>query len=222
MKKIILIPIIVVLTSVAVLGYLGFVPGLSDVITPPRDLGIRYSEADLLTAYDKAGRYTYTLPNGSVVINYSGEIDTQFTNEEISALVTLHPRTYNPIKDAQFKFNDDGTIESSGKLDTKYLAEFSDRFKLRIPDEATDALKNMPGSPRFYIKGTGSVMDDDADFEVEELEIGRLQVPVEDAGNGLEDATENYIDSMDDAHLTSATIEDGALQFDGMFPRATP
>jgi len=222
MKKIILIPIIVVLVSVAVLGYLGFVPGLSDVITPPRDLGVRYSEADLLTAYDKAGRYTYTLPNGSIIINYTGDIDTQFTNEEISALITLHPRTYNPLQDTQVKFNEDGTVEFSGKLDTKYLAKFSDRFKLNLPSEATDVVKNMPGSPRFYLKGTGSVIEDDAEFDVEEVEIGRISVPVKDASQGLESATENYIDSMDDAHLTSATIVDGGLEFDGMFPRATP
>ena len=59
---------VLVIVVVLVLGYLGFVPGVSNIFgsNKPRDLGVTYTAADYASAHARNGTTHTVLPAGSV------------------------------------------------------------------------------------------------------------------------------------------------------------
>ncbi len=177
--------ILLVLITLLAAGYLGLVPGLSKIMgsDKPRDLGVRFSEADLATGRAKSQIVYDTLPENTPAaqsIQRFGkrEVNTEFSSPEITTLMNNRPWKYWPYADVQVKFNADGSAEVSGILLKDRLAGYG--AAIGLPQEAVDfAQKFLPANPALYVKGKAALAGNTVSvFEPEAFEIGRIPLPV--------------------------------------------
>ena len=198
--------IVLVLLSVLVLGYLGFVPIVSDLMgtNKPKDLGVSYSQTNYASGMDKVPgaivlnpeylcatcEYTST---GSVAVN------TAFTQEEFTAMMNKRNSTVGPLRDAQFKFNADGTVEASGLL---------------IDPRITGPV---------YVKGRIDYANGkSAALKLDSAQIGNLELP-QDQAEIAEQITNDIIQKTfaqnPGLSITSISIEEGKVNFNGTLPK---
>jgi len=177
--------VIVVIAVVLLLGYFGFIPGLSNLFgsNKPKDLGIKYTEVDHQAAREKSQIEYATLP-----VNTSPENDrqtvgtrvvsTQWSSAEVTSLMNNRPWRYYPYANVQIKFNGDGSAEISGIFLKDRLAGYGAR--IGAPKEALEFVqKFLPANPVFYVKGRASLENNQvAIFEPQAFEIGRVPLPV--------------------------------------------
>ncbi len=185
-KKLLLtIIIILILVPVISLGMLGFVPGLSSILgtDKPRDLKIRYTQANLQSIRSKSQVQYITLPDNSSPLmtrQFSGKrgVTASFSSEEITATLNNQPWKYWPYQNVQVKFNADGSGEISGILIKNKVPGYASA--IGIPAEAIDfAMKYLPSNPVFYVKGKAALANNKVTlFEPEKFEIGRISIPV--------------------------------------------
>jgi len=183
----ILLILLLVLISVPlfILGFLGYIPGLSDVLgaNKPRDLGIKFSEADKSSARAKSQIIYETLPadtspDQSLQRSGTRPVTFEMSSAEASALMNNRPWKYWPYQNVQVKFNSDGSAEVSGSLIKDRLSGYA--AAIGIPKQALDvATKFLPPKPVFYLKMKASLKDNQVDvFEPESFQIGRISLPV--------------------------------------------
>lgn len=205
---------------VFIAGYLGFVPGLSNLMgtNKPRDLGVSYSSADLVKAQEKLQQKIIEISGSSTIDLTRAEnktpVTTILTNEEYNA----HIEAIHPVKDFQIKMSGD-TFELSGKIDKARMPQFLRAWGLTSDvseGEIIQAINQyLPGEPVFYLSGSGSTTNDDAKISISKAELGRLPIPNETAAQVLEAYTELLIAQAPAFSVKSATIENGELRFDG-------
>ena len=176
----------VIVIAVLVLGYLGFMPGLSNLFgsNKPRDLGVTYTSNDFQAARAKIGTAitdspsttqpsttppSTTLPSTELPPNAKpeqslkpskrGAASIAFTQAEINALLN-NPQWKNyPLSNCQLRINPDGTAEFTGLLLKERLVGYGKTIGT-TKDKLkflTDYLKYLPGDIAFYIKGTVAV-----------------------------------------------------------------
>jgi hypothetical protein len=213
------------------LGYIGLAPGLAGLLgaNTPRDLGVRYTAADLASGEAKTGTKTIALPAGaapqdSFTVTGSIPVKVSFTDEELTALAAQRAKQwqYYPVSDAQIKIHDDGTVEASGVLSVgrAYACAAALGFSAPAVDAALGALRVVGGYPAVYAKGTGAVTDGQVTLDVQHLEIGRLPVSAELLAQN-QGAIVSGIEQIIRAAGVSArsvTFANGELQFDGSHP----
>jgi hypothetical protein len=237
MKAWVIIVLAIILIPILVLGYLGFMPGVSDLMgtNRPRDLGVRYTEADLKSVFAKNGMTIVNLPQDSPVwVRYEGKRElknTRFTQEEITARVNNAADTYKyaGVHDLQVKFNPDGSFESSGRADLNMLKFRAEDLatKFHVPAEAkkalmgaVDAVAPLQPEPPFYVKGALSVTNNQIDFVPESAELGKVpldQVPKDAVVRIVEQA----INEVPGLNVRSLKVVDGQMVFDGTIPEKT-
>jgi hypothetical protein len=217
--------------AILILGYYGFVPGLSTFLgaTEPRDLGVRYTEQDLLSANQKLGVGWLMLaasddPKSTFSLQGTKRTETQFTQEELTALMADNDRRwkYYPVSDTQVRFNSDGTVETSGRLNRDILDKYADATDLpaEYRDPITRCGKYLLVNPRFYTKGKLSVEKGKVTSSVEEIEIGRVKIGDDQLksnpgwGNGLIE------DRLQTAGITADAVSftNGGMFFSGSVP----
>lgn len=149
----------------------------------PRDLGIRYSEADRKSGRQKSQiKYEKTqekLPEAQAWQTFGKrDIDETFTQEEITAIMNNKIGAYFPYQNVQLKFNADGSGEISGALIKSRLPLYGATFA--APQPAVEfAMKFLPENPVFYLKGRASLVNNEvAIFEPQAFEIGRIPMPL--------------------------------------------
>jgi len=151
----------IVIVAVVVLGYLGFIPGVSNLFgsNKPKDLGVTYTAADYASAHARNGTTHTILPAGSVpsiVFSGSHPVNTTYTQAEINALINMRDWESYPLKDCQLRINPDNTVEFSGIIITDRITGYLEG--LNEDEDAlsaiTDYLEYIPGDPAFYAKGT--------------------------------------------------------------------
>lgn len=177
--------LLLVLTPVLILSYLGFVPGLSSLFgsDKPRDLGVSYAERDRVSARTKSQiEYTQlpndTLPQNDRQLIGSRQVTTEWTSAEMTALINNRPWRYHPYKNVQLKFNADGSGEISGVFIKDRLYGYGTH--IGVPTQVLDfTRKFMPADPVFYVKGKAALTDNKISvFEPMQFEIGRMSLPV--------------------------------------------
>lgn len=178
-----LLLLILVLTIVGIFTWFGFIPGLSNIlgVNKPKNLGIKYTQEDLLAARSKSQISYEVLPAGSTTTSqFSGErqVSKSFTSAEITASLNNQPWVDYPYKNVQVKFNADGSGEISGNI-------IKDKFPgymnaIGVPQVATDlAMKFLPPDPAFYVKIKASLTNNQISvFEPQIFQIGKLSVPL--------------------------------------------
>jgi hypothetical protein len=108
--------VVLVLAIVAVLG----VVLVASAAGKPKDLGVRYTEADYWSAVKKAKVQVKDVPAaeswGSTEMKYSGSqpIDATFSEAEVSALFNYSHAAGWPVKDMQVRFTGGSGVEVSG------------------------------------------------------------------------------------------------------------
>jgi hypothetical protein len=225
-----IIILILVLTPILVLGYLGFIPIVSDIMgtNRPRDLGIKYTDADYKSARSKTGVELVALPADTPIeqsIQMFGKkpVNTVFTDEELTALANNRKWKYYPVNDVQIKMNPDGTAEVSARLLTGRLLNYGKATG--VPEyymtNVLDKIGLIPNPP-VYIKGKATVVNGQITGNVEKLEVGRIEMPksLVDENNGkLIEFLEGGIQRTPGLTVDSLTFNDGKMNFDGTLPQ---
>lgn len=174
-----------ILFGLSVLIIVAIVAGVVFVIFAgkPRDLGIRYTEADRASAREKSKIEYDLLPENtpateSIQRSGSREVRAQFSSAEISALMNNRPWRYWPYANVQVKLHDDGSAEISGVLLKDKLPGYM--AFIGAPKEAVEfAMKFLPANPSFYLNIVASVENNRvALFEPKGLELNGLPLPV--------------------------------------------
>lgn len=225
--------LVFIVIPVFVLGYLGFVPGLSSLMgaTKARDLGVRYTEADYVSYQTKTGGQfldyvnapTNLLSPGKKTIFANPEyMNVSLTQEEITAAINLIGWSWMPLANAQVRLGD-GTIEISGNLNVDQISNFVDfiggvGYDQASIDNALSWGKRLAGNPPVYIKAAVSVTNNVLNMNVEQVKVGRLSVPMDIAGKVLNSGTVNALDNTYGLNTESATISSDQLHFVGTSP----
>lgn len=216
----------IIIILVLVVGYAGFVPGVSDVFgtNKPRDLKTEVTAEHFTSAQQKLGQEIVDPeddPNAQLIASGGTLVNATLTQEEFAA----HISQLHPISDVQVKIEGD-TFEISGRIDRERIPQFARTLGVddgRSTSEILDIVDQyLPVSPVFYAKGNGAIENNVPGISFEKAELGRVPVPNGEAA----DALEQYLDLV----LTNApgfvadyiAIEDGELTFQGSASRLVP
>ena len=194
-------------------------------------LGINASPAAKASGLSKAGLTTSTAPStggpaGSIKFTGSHPVDAYFTSEEFTSVFQDRVYKYDPFhaKDTQVRFNPDGTMESTGKLDKANLANFGKAFnmdsnQIALLQQAQDAL---PVDPTYYIKGKATVKNNKVDTsEVLDVKVGGVPVPVDVVNSNkgtVSGMFETAIANTPGLDVQSLSNDNGQLHFQGTIP----
>ncbi|MDD4876939.1 MAG: hypothetical protein PHQ86_07420 [Dehalococcoidales bacterium] len=220
-----------ILIAILVLGYFGFMPGVSAVFgsDKPVDLGVTYTEQDRQAGRVKAGWEVKALsadlpPEESLRYSGQNQIDTTFSEKELNAWINKEWK-YFPISDCQIRINDDSTVEFSGKLHTNRLEDFAQAFGFsEAYSTITDYLDEwyIIGNPVIYIKFSGGVTNGAiVNAKVLKLKVGRLSIP----NSIIDDNTEQFVKfaSWQAGRIPGFSVEElefinGTMKFVGTLP----
>lgn len=224
--------VVAVVLVVLALGYFGFVPGLSTLLggDKPRDLGVRFTQADLESYHTKRqGQVVLTTPGAPPAdsMAYAGSVDVRasYTSEELTAVAAERAGqwAYWPITDWQVKIGQDGTVETSGviRMDRALGYAAAMGFPQETVQQAMGALKVVAGNPTFYVRGTGSVTNNRVSLNIQQAQIGRLPVPASliSSNMGAIAAAGEQILDRSGVTIRSASFAGGQLHFDGTQPQ---
>ncbi|MEK7611413.1 MAG: hypothetical protein AAB486_03535 [Patescibacteria group bacterium] len=186
MKKFLLILLVlIVVIPLLFFSFLGVIPGTASLFGAdrPRDLGTKYTAADLNSVRTKSQIQYQVLPDTgsfSKTRAFSGarEVKADFTAAEITASLNNQPWGDWPYRDLQVKFNADGSGEVSGVLLKEKLAGYA--AAIGIPPVVVNlAVKVLPAKTAFYVKMKASLADNKvAVFEPQSLSVGRVPLPL--------------------------------------------
>jgi len=117
MKMVVTLIVLLVVGAVLVLGYLGFVPGLSSVFgsDKPRDLGVTYTAQDKASFDQKIGGTFQTMTEPAsdgktlVFTDKKTAVNKSFTQEELTARLAAAEWKYMPLSSPQLRIKDDGS-----------------------------------------------------------------------------------------------------------------
>lgn len=126
-----------VLMPLTALAYLGFVPGMTELMhtNKPVNLGVSYGAADFhqleQNALFSVSNFNDTSsmpknvenlsPGSKVVIASANSIQTTVTQSQLTAFVNMIPWSGSPLSNSQLRLSD-GTVEFSGNVHASYIA----------------------------------------------------------------------------------------------------
>ncbi len=197
--------LVAIIAGVLVLAYLGYIPFLSDLMgtAKSKDLGVQFSPADYASGLAKIPGHIVKnaedLCFGCAYISKgSVPVDNTFTEAEFTAQINKFNEKKGPIKNAQVKFNGDGSIEASAMTSLPQL--------------------NAPVYAKAFIE---SVSPRSLKIRLDSAKIGPLELvgdnlkQAEDAANS---AIQAFIDQNPGLQIESLEIQDGKVKFKGNFP----
>lgn len=230
MKGFLTFLLVLVVVVIFLAGLAGFVPGLSTILgtNKPKDLGVHITKEDSAKAQEKSGVVLVELPaNTPVEESYqlSGQRAASFSfdSKEATGVINNRPWKYYPFYDLQLRINSDGTIETSGMVDMSILMNYAKSLGYAT-DDVNSALSqyhipkiNMP----FYIKGTGSVIDNKVAIDVQSFEAGRVPIPSGVLSSNMDrinSFAQDVVDRQKGFTAKKLDVEDGKIVFDGTMP----
>jgi hypothetical protein len=219
-----------IVVAVLVLGYFGFVPGVSNLFgsNQPRDLGVTYSMADYNSAHAKNGT-NHTIISGNPSpqdsIQFSGQhpVNTTYTQSEFNALINYRQWAYYPLKECQLKINPDGSLEFSGVVDVSRVKGYMQALNVSESDlkTVTDYLKYIPGDAAVYASGKFEIIDGRiVNSDITEFKVGKLDITGQLQNNlpSLVDAVYSQMDAYPGFSVKTLTFHNGEVQFQGTLP----
>lgn len=234
LKIFIIVASVLLILPILVLGWLGFVPGLSGLFgaTKAKDLGVQYTQVDYTNYLEKTGvtlKDFSTAPENPerpgkyVVFADPKSFDNlTVTQEELTAAINEIDWLWMPINNAQVRLTD-GVVEVSGNLNTQYANEFIG-FIGGVGYSESDVAKVVSWAQKFaadapvYINATASVQNDVLSFQLNKVQVGRFNVPMDIASTVLSTGTTNAIVNTQGLVATSAQPEQGSMRFTGQLP----
>lgn len=215
-------------------GYFGLVPGLSSLMgaNKAKDLGVTYTPADYQTFLAKTQTTMQDFANAPanpekpgkkvVFANPVTVADQTVTQEELTAAINESGWLWMPIDNTQVKLTD-GTVEISGNLQLDYIVQFISfiggvGYGQAEIDQAISWGKKLVNNAPIYIKANGSVVNNQLQLAVQEVQIGRYNVPVDIAQTVLSVGTQSAINNTPHLEAQSAQLTNGAIVFTGTHP----
>ena len=230
MKKFLTIVIIIVFLIVFIIGYLGFVPGLSTIMgtNKPIGLGVLVNKESLSSADKKVNishlAVTGQAPDGKN-IKYEGthNADLSLSSVEISSLLQSGGWEFSEaVTDMQIKMNKDGKVEASALVNIDKLEKYLDNTGLVNTKDFktyTDKIKVFEKTTPIYLAGTGEVVNNKVKLNLDNVKVGRLPIPMNNESSGyLVQLFEKRINSIPGFRVDSAKIENSQLNFKGSLP----
>lgn len=234
MKKVLKIVLLVILGLVAgvvlVLGYLGFVPGLSSVFgsDKPRDLGVANDPAVLAQVLsDTKVQLAELQPGleGSAGVAFEGQVAIKqgFDSKELTAVMNSCKWRYCMMSDSQVRVNADGSVEVAGLVHFDRVSGYASRFSMPVDrlNEALSSLKLAPATMPIYVKGRPAATNDAVSLNIERIELGRLPAPqdqVDKYAGEIDGFVESQLAQVPGFSMKSVSVADGNLNFDGTHP----
>jgi hypothetical protein len=159
-----------VLIPATALAYVGFIPGATNLMgtNTPVDLGVKYAEADFrqfqnktlstvsnfdgtpAAPDDKSG----VAPGVQLVLYGTNTVQTNVSQEELTAFLNMTPWTASPLSHSQVRFSD-GTVEFSGNVKAAYVSQLIDSLYPNGTNENLNPLIKLAGhlyNPAVYAK----------------------------------------------------------------------
>lgn len=192
----------------------------------PRDLGVKYTEADRATAYANNGVESLVItpaPNDTKGIKYEGkkDIKTSFTSAEITALNNSVKWINYPVSNVQIKINPDGTGEASGVLDVKKILKWI-AFTHPVAEIESKVNEYKIGfNPSFYLKGGVTVVNNKVTLTPQTIEVGRITIPenlVAQNKNNVQNFIEDRINYVPNFYVKSLNLDGGKVNLDATVP----
>jgi hypothetical protein len=217
-----------------ILGWSGLTPGLSSLMgtDQPRDLGVHRAVSDRqqervdssgvsLKPTGKSSEDRVPAP-GTKVLDQPEWIETTFTQEEVTALLNDHAPEWLPLRDVQLRLSDE-TIEVSGLFETQNLPRLLEKLRRHESSEAesvriADYVGKLPPFVPVYLKATGAVRNAQLDLTLQEIEIGRLGLPVDTLREYVSTSIRETITRTDDFAISAAIPQNGSIAFSGILP----
>lgn len=219
------------LMAIAIGGYLGFVPIVTGMFgsDKPKDLGVIATRAAFDQYQTKSGATIETLAQPvegkTVVFSQPQPLTTSLTQEEITSRLALSPWPYMILDNIQVKINPDESVEVSGRVRLDRLEGFLAQvggpgFTRADAEEGLAWLGLAPTNPIMYGKGRGSVTNNQATVQVDEVTVGRIPLPLDRIGaNGvLTDIANDIITNVPGLDVQKADFANGQLNFTGTVP----
>lgn len=230
MKNLLAFIFLFTLLIVFALGYIGFIPYLSNFIGPkPKDLEIKFTQKDFDNGFKKSGVKLDAINKkvdvkDSLVLIGSHEVKDSFSSEEITAAAQKRKWVHWPFDQVQVRFNKDGSAEASGLIKINKLFSYLSTLGVSTNDlqKAINKFKIPMTNLPFYIKATGSVKDNNVDCKILQFNLGRIPVPMNyitkysPAANWF--LEKNLLGNRPSYDIKSLTINNGQLLFDGKLP----
>lgn len=205
----------------------------------PKDLGIKYTEADFQSAMDKIGtQITFEGKTGDdldafrkslkdeefYIEDYNFELtDYQrksftLTPQEATALLNEVAKGFWWFEDVQVKVLPDGSMEGSSKADIAKLK------KELYSDVAGNIPIPLPDSLNIYSKGKLSITNNHLEAQPEEFDLGPIELPNQYKTQGAVQTVSGYLERIytvvPELEIISLTAdEDGNFVFDGVIPQ---
>jgi len=192
----------IILVVVLVLGYFGFVPLLSGLMgaNTPRDLGVTYTQEDVDSANGKLGVSYVALPSGtpdsgSLIMEGFHNVGTGLTESELTGLFNDHAEQWGnyPMSEIQIRFNPEGDIEMSGRIETGHIRGFADSkgYDEETRSQVRPYLNLVRSKPAVYLRGDLDVINGVVTADLQEVQIGRISISAGQLSL-VEDALEAY------------------------------
>ena len=221
---------VIIVVAVLVLGYFGFVPGISDVFgsNKPKDLGVTWTIADYNSAHAKNGTTHTILTDGQTPqdsIRFSGQhpVNTTYTQAEFNALINYRQWEYYPLKDCQFKINPDKTVEFTGIIITSRVRGYMEALGTgeNNLETVTNYLKYIPGNAAFDVKGRFEIINGQiVNTDLTTFKIGNLNLTnqMQDNLPAIVNGAYSQMNAYPGFKVNTLTFNNGQVQFNGTLP----
>lgn len=237
LKTLIIILVSIILIVFLILGYFGFVPGVSKVFgsDKPRDLGVEYIQADIDSAFQKNNIKRIVVdssPDVKSSFSWEGsqQIIASFTDKEITGSMSASNEwALTPVTNVQVKFFPDGTAEASAVVRVDKLKAYADATKVSQGDiQSVSQILDKYNIPRIpvplYMKGNITIKENKLDINLSELQIGKLALP-ESLYKQAKYPFENFVNRQlnsggyPELYIKSLDFSGGKMNFNGTIPK---
>lgn len=219
--------LLLLIAVVGVLAMSGLVPGLSRLVgaTTARNLGVNATQADFTRVVKDIGFTMNNIPNATIQASYgktySGQVkvDREFTQEELSALLTYNHVSWWPMQNVQIRVHADGTMEASLGAVTRNIS-----FE-NTPSSIVRYLpKVLPDIVPVYVKGRLDIVGPtQVKLSATRLEVGRLPLPKAILSAENQQLATNYVNDrikgIPGLTLQKFTFQEGKVRFTGTWPK---
>lgn len=229
-----IIAAIIIAVPLLVAGWFGFIPGLSNLLgaKTPVDLGVKWSAADYESYLEKTNANFIDFseapvnpddPSKKIVFADPVTVTNQtFTQEELTAAINSVGWAWMPISNAQVRLSQD-TVEISGNLELENIENFVNFIGGVGYDDASvktaaDWGRRLAQGAPIYLKASTSVSNNQLDFSLQDVKIGRFSVPQDIANTVVFTGSTNSINNANNFSAESATFSEGLLNFSGQYP----
>ena len=242
LKWLVIFAALMVLPWVLLLGWLGFLPVVSNLLVAraPQNLGVKYAVTDLKSFEAKSGMTVSPPPSQPPVSNAQPggvppasvtpspapaapvspkPLDMTVSQEELSAVINQLGANLLPLRKVQVKLGP-GSAEISGALDTSQLEGFLQKLGVRLKDigGVERWVKSLGDNIPGYLKANGGVAEAQLNARIESLQVGGFNVPAEQLQRITKGGIHADLSGKDGYSVQTLTLQEGNLKFIGVLP----